>query len=124
MCLCVCVSGIDFVFALQQKKVLFHFFMKYNLHFFVAMSVKSFTLSIPKVTSTLSSLITYFILKCYTKQQKKSAAGCQLVPVKVLGGRWLQCRRRAVFMHLNGSDAVRTPVQTPEKECFLMCSDA
>lgn len=64
---CVCV--IDFTFAFQQQ---IFFLMKCDLHFFVATSTKSFTLSIPKATSTLSSLIAFSLLKHYTKQQKKS----------------------------------------------------
>lgn len=73
------MSVIDFVFAFQQQKVLgLFFFIKCNLHFFVAMSMKSFTLSIPKATSTLSFLITYFLLKHYTKQQKKSLSSSRL----------------------------------------------
>lgn len=45
--------------------------MKCNLRFFVAMSAKSSALSIPKAASTLSSLITFSLLKHYTEQQKK-----------------------------------------------------
>lgn len=44
------------------------FFIEHNLLFFVvAVSVKSFTFSIPKTTSSLSSLIAFSLPKSYTK---------------------------------------------------------
>lgn len=85
--------------------------------FFVALSVKSFTLSTPKATSSLFSLIAFSLLKHYTQQQKS------------LSSSWLPARsvRAACWCGAPGDGCPRaagTPAQTPEQRRFLMCSDA
>lgn len=84
MCTCVC-HRLHFCIPTAES---FFFFMKCNLHFFVAMSTKSFTLSTPKATSALSSLITFSLLKHYTKQQKKSLSSSWLPARTCESARW------------------------------------
>lgn len=77
--------------------------------------MKSFALSIPKATSTLSCL-TVFFWKCSAKQQKKSLGSSCWPARPVEAVPWES------YVHIPGWPWCCQDVQTPGKH-FLMCSD-